>query len=90
MAVGFRGSPVPRTLQDQHSATADINPRLGKRADCPQDDGRRRLQSEQTGGAIAGQYLKTFMDYPPSQKGGSFGIEQLLEKVEASMNPGGK
>jgi arylsulfatase len=42
------------------------------------------------GGAIAGQYLQTFMDYPPSQKGGSFGIEQLLEKVEASMNPGGK
>jgi arylsulfatase len=42
------------------------------------------------GGAIAGQYLKTFMDYPPSQKGGSFGIEQLLQKVEASMNPGGK
>jgi arylsulfatase A-like enzyme len=42
------------------------------------------------GGAIAGQYLQTFMDYPPSQKGGSFGIEQLLQKVEASMNPGGK
>jgi arylsulfatase A-like enzyme len=42
------------------------------------------------GGAIAGQYLQTFMDYPPSQKGGSFGIEQLLQKVEASMNPVGK
>jgi hypothetical protein len=27
------------------------------------------------------------MEYPPSQKGGSFGIEQLLKKVEENMNP---
>jgi hypothetical protein len=42
------------------------------------------------GGAIAGEYLQTFMNYPPSQKGGSFGIEQLLKKVEDSMNAVGK
>jgi len=41
------------------------------------------------GGAIAGQYLQTFIDYPPSQKGGTFGIEQLLQKVDESTNAGG-
>ena len=37
------------------------------------------------GGVIAAQYLKTFEEYPPSQVGGSFGIEQILKKVEASL-----
>jgi hypothetical protein len=36
-------------------------------------------------GAVAGQYLQTFVDYPPSQVGGSFGIEQILKKVEDSL-----
>jgi hypothetical protein len=40
-------------------------------------------------GAVAAQYLQTFKDYPPSQKGGSFGIEQILQKVEASLSARG-
>ena len=50
----------------------------------------QKLWTVVPGGMIAGKYLQTFMDYPPSQKGGSFGIEQLLQKVEDNMNPTGK
>jgi arylsulfatase A-like enzyme len=50
----------------------------------------QKLWTVVPGGLIAGKYLQTFMEYPPSQKGGSFGIEQILQKVEASMNAGGK
>jgi arylsulfatase A-like enzyme len=37
-------------------------------------------------GAITAQYLETFKDFPPSQTGGSFGVEQILQKVKASFS----
>ena len=40
------------------------------------------------GGIITAQYLETFKDYPPSQVGGSFGVEQILQKIKASNRSG--
>jgi len=34
-----------------------------------------------------GQFLSTFKEFPPRQKGGSFGIDQVLEKL-TSPPPG--
>jgi hypothetical protein len=34
---------------------------------------------------MTAQYLETFKDFPPSQAGGSFGVGQVLQKVEASF-----
>jgi len=34
--------------------------------------------------AIAGQFLQTFVDYPPSQTPGSFNLEAMKKKIEAS------
>jgi arylsulfatase len=42
------------------------------------------------GGVITGKYLATFTEYPPSRAGGSFGIEQILQKVKASFAAGTK
>jgi arylsulfatase len=38
------------------------------------------------GGVITAQYLQTFKEYPPSQFGGSFGVEVILQKVKASFS----
>jgi arylsulfatase len=35
------------------------------------------------------KFLETFKEYPPSQKGGTFGIDQLMEKVNASLSAKG-
>jgi arylsulfatase len=42
------------------------------------------------GGVMTTEYLMTFKEYPPSQAGGSFGIEQILQKVKASFAAGRK
>jgi arylsulfatase A-like enzyme len=42
------------------------------------------------GGVITAKYLETFKDYPPSQVGGSFGVEQILQKVKASYSSGNR
>ncbi len=34
---------------------------------------------------IVGQFLATFMDYPPRQKAASFSMEQVLEKLTAGL-----
>jgi hypothetical protein len=31
--------------------------------------------------AIVGQFIQTFQEFPPSQKSGSFGVDQLLEQL---------
>ncbi len=33
--------------------------------------------------AIVGEFLATFKDFPPSQKAGSFSVDQVLEKLKA-------
>jgi arylsulfatase len=30
-----------------------------------------------------GQFLRTFQEFPPSQKAGSFSVDQVLEKLRA-------
>jgi arylsulfatase len=40
--------------------------------------------------AAVGQFLQTFKEYPPSQKSGSFGIEQALRALETGAGGGGK
>jgi arylsulfatase A-like enzyme len=37
------------------------------------------------GPAVAGQFLATFKDYPPSQRAASFSIDQLVEKMQRSF-----
>jgi len=37
---------------------------------------------------IVGQFIATFEEYPPSQKVGSFSLDQVLEKLEASGSSG--
>jgi hypothetical protein len=40
--------------------------------------------------AIVGQFRETFKEYPPSQVGGSFGIEKALHMLEAGSRGGGR
>lgn len=35
--------------------------------------------------AVAGQFLATFKDYPPSQRAASFSIDQMVEKMQQSF-----
>jgi arylsulfatase len=35
---------------------------------------------------IAGQFLATFVDYPPRQKPASFSLEQVLEKLQSGLS----
>ena len=35
--------------------------------------------------AVVGRFLATFKDYPPSQRPSSFGIDQLIEKMQRSF-----
>jgi arylsulfatase A-like enzyme len=39
---------------------------------------------------IVGQFLETFKEYPPSQRGGSISIERALAMVESGASGGGK
>jgi len=36
---------------------------------------------------LVGQFLATFKDYPPSQRPSSFSIDQLVEKMQRSLEP---
>jgi hypothetical protein len=36
---------------------------------------------------IVGQFLQTFKEFPPSQKSGSFSVDQVLDQL---TSPGGK
>ena len=40
--------------------------------------------------AIVGQFLQSFKEFPPSQKSGSFGIDQALEAIQAGSQGAGK
>jgi hypothetical protein len=37
-----------------------------------------------------GQFLGTFKEFPPRQKAGSFGLDQVLESLQAGTQGGGK
>jgi arylsulfatase len=37
--------------------------------------------------SIVGPFLATFKDYPPSQRPSSFSIDQLVEKMQKSLEP---
>ena len=37
---------------------------------------------------IVGQFIGTFKEYPPSQKVGSFSLDQVLEKLQQSGSSG--
>jgi arylsulfatase len=37
-----------------------------------------------------GQFLTTFKEFPPSQKPGSFGIDQALEALQRGAQGGGR
>ncbi len=37
---------------------------------------------------LVGQFLATFKEYPPSQKVGSFSLDQVLEKLQQSGSSG--
>jgi arylsulfatase A-like enzyme len=41
-------------------------------------------------GAIVGQFLQSFQEYPPSQKSGTFGVEQALQTIQSGASGGGK
>ena len=38
--------------------------------------------------SIVGDFLKTFVDYPPRQKAASFTVDQVQEKLEAAIGAG--
>lgn len=40
--------------------------------------------------ALVGQFLETFKEYPPSQRGGTLSIERALEMVQSGASGGGK
>jgi arylsulfatase len=35
--------------------------------------------------AVAGKFLETFKDFPPSQRAGTFGIDQAVEKLRRTV-----
>ena len=37
--------------------------------------------------AVVGRFLQTFKEFPPSQKSGSFSVDQVLDQL---TSPGGK
>jgi arylsulfatase A-like enzyme len=39
---------------------------------------------------IVGQFLQTFQEFPPSQRGGSYSVKQFLDKVQDGASGGGK
>jgi arylsulfatase len=41
-----------------------------------------------TAGAVVGQFLETFKEFPPRQKAASFTIDQAVAKLEASLTSG--
>ena len=41
-----------------------------------------------TAGAVVGQFLDTFKEFPPRQKAASFTIDQAVAKLEAALSAG--
>jgi arylsulfatase len=41
-----------------------------------------------TAGAVVGQFLDTFKDFPPRQRAASFTIDQAVAKLEAALTSG--
>jgi hypothetical protein len=39
---------------------------------------------------IVGQFLQTFQEFPPSQRGGSYSVKQFLDKVQDGASGAGK
>ncbi len=39
---------------------------------------------------VVGQFLETFKEYPPSQKSGSFGVDQVLQALQTGAAGTGK
>jgi arylsulfatase len=37
---------------------------------------------------VVGEFLKTFIEFPPRQKAASFTIDQAIEKLEAAFTHG--
>jgi hypothetical protein len=37
--------------------------------------------------SVIGQFLASFKDYPPSQRAQSFSIDQIVEKMQQSLEP---
>jgi hypothetical protein len=40
------------------------------------------------GGAVVGQFLETFKEFPPRQRAASFTIDQAVAKLEAALTAG--
>ena len=38
--------------------------------------------------AIVGEFLQTFVEFPPRQKAASFTVDQVMAKLEAAMTEG--
>jgi arylsulfatase len=40
--------------------------------------------------AIVGEFIQTFKEYPPSQPGGTFAVDEALKMIEDGASGGGK
>jgi hypothetical protein len=40
--------------------------------------------------AVAGQFIQSFREYPPSQRVGSMNLDQVMEALQAGAAGGGK
>jgi arylsulfatase len=38
--------------------------------------------------SVVGQFISTFKEFPPSQKSGSFSVDQVLEQLQATPGTG--
>jgi len=38
--------------------------------------------------SIVGEFLRTFIDFPPRQKAASFTVDQAMAKLELAISPG--
>ena len=46
---------------------------------------RRSLDSHASAATLTGEFLKTFKDFPPSQRAASFTIDQAMEKMKQGI-----
>jgi arylsulfatase len=37
---------------------------------------------------LVGEFLETFMEFPPAKKAASFSLDQVVEKIDAAMTSG--
>jgi len=38
--------------------------------------------------AVVGQFISTFKEFPPSQKSGSFSVDQVLDQLQSTTGTG--